>query len=50
MNSLSTLLEDLATITKNQMVRKTPGAQPFEVITQPTELQSTVFRPLGVRL
>ena len=28
----------------------TPGSQPFEVITRPTELQSTVLRLLGVRL
>ena len=49
-HSLRTLLDDLATITKNQMVPKIPGAQPFEVTTQPTELQSTVFRLLGVRL
>ena len=40
----------LATITKNQVVPKTPSSQPFEVITRPTELQSTVLRLLGVRL
>ena len=50
MHSLRTLLDDLATITKNRVVPKMPGAQPFEVITRPTELQSTVFRLLGVRL
>ncbi len=49
-HSLRTLLDDLATITKNQMVPKTPGALPFEVTTQPTELQSTVFDLLAVRL
>ena len=49
-HSLRTLLDDLATITKNQVVPKTPGSQPFEVITRPTELQSTVLRLLGVRL
>ena len=49
-HSLRTLLDDLATITKNRVVPKMPGAQPFEVITRPTELQSTVFRLLGVRL
>ena len=50
MHSLRTLLDDLATITKNQVVAKTPGAQPFEVVTRPTELQSAVFSLLGVRL
>ena len=49
-HSLRTLLDDLATITKNQVLPKLPGSQPFEVITRPTELQSTVFRLLGVRL
>ena len=49
-HSLRTLLDDLATIIKNQVVAKTPDAQPFEVITRPTELQSTVFSLLGVRL
>ena len=49
-HSLRTLLDDLATITKNQVVAKTPDAQPLEVITRPTELQSTVFSLLGVRL
>ena len=49
-HSLRTLLDDLATITKNQVVPKTPSSQPFEVITRPTELQSTVLRLLGVRL
>ena len=48
--ALRTLLDDLATITKNQMVAKIPDAQPFEVITRPTDLQSTVFNLLGVRL
>ena len=45
-HSLRTLLDDLA----NQVVPKTPSSQPFEVITRPTELQSTVLRLLGVRL
>ena len=49
-HSLRTLLDDLATITKNQVLPKLPGSEPFEVITRPTELQSTVFRLLGVRL
>ena len=49
-HSMRTLLDDLATITKNQVLPKLPGSEPFEVITRPTELQSTVFRLLGVRL
>ena len=49
-HSLRTLLDDLATITKNRVLPKVPGSEPFEVITRPTELQSTVFRLLGVRL
>ena len=49
-HSLRTLLDDLATITKNQVVPKTSGSQPLEMITRPTELQSTVLRLLGVRL
>ena len=49
-HSLRTLLDDPATITKNQVVAKIPDAQPFEVITRPTDLQSTVFSLFGVRL
>ena len=49
-HSLRTLLDDLATITKNHVGAKTPHAPPFEVITRPTDLQSTVFSLLGVRL
>ena len=49
-HSLRTLLDDLATIAKNQVVAKIPDAKPFEVITRPTDLQSTVFSLLGVRL
>ena len=49
-HSLRTLLNDLATIAKNQVVARIPDAQPFEVITRPTDLQSTVFSLLGVRL
>ena len=49
-HSFQTLLADLATVAKNQVVPRLPGAQPFTVITRPTALQSEAFRLLGVRL
>ena len=49
-HSLRTLLDDLATIVKNKVVAKHPGAQPLEVITRPTELQRRVLKLLAVRL
>ncbi len=49
-HSFQTLLADLATVAKNQVVPRLPGAQPFTVVTRPTALQSEAFRLLGVRL
>ena len=49
-HSFRTLLADLATVAKNQVVPRLPGAQPFTVVTRPTALQSEAFRLLGVRL
>ena len=45
-----TLLADLATVAKNQVVPRLPGAEPFTVVTRPTPLQSEAFRLLGVGL
>ena len=48
-HSLRTLLGDLATIAKNRVVPRLPGAEPFEVLTRPTALQREAFKLLGVR-
>ena len=49
-HSFQTLLADLATVVKNRVVPRLPGAEPFTVVTRPTALQSEAFRLLGVRL
>ena len=49
-HSFRTLLGDLATITRNRVVPRVPGAVPFEVLTRPTALQREAFKRLGVRL
>ena len=49
-HSFRTLLGDLATIAKNHVVPRLPGAEPFEVLTRPTALQREAFKLLGVRL
>ena len=49
-HSFRTLLADLATITRNRVVLRASGAEPFEVLTRPTALQRDVFTRLGVRL
>ena len=49
-HSFQTLLRDLATITKNRVEPRLPGAEPFDLIARPTELQREAFRLLGVRL
>ena len=49
-HSFRTLLGDLATVTKNRVAPRLPGAEPFELLTRPTELQREAFRLLGVRL
>ncbi len=48
--SFRTLMKDLATLTKNRVVPRIPGAEPFDVLTRPTELQAEAFRLLGVRI
>ena len=48
-HSFRTLLGDLATITRNRVVPRVPGAEPFEVLTRPTALQREAFKLLGVR-
>ena len=49
-HSFRTLLEDLATIVRNQVVPKIPGARPFTIVTRPTPLQQQALDRLGVRL
>ncbi len=49
-HSFQTLLADLATICKNRIQPKIPGANPFEQLTTPTPLQQKVFDLLGVPL
>ncbi len=48
-HSFRTLLGDLATIARNRVVPRVPGAEPFEVLTRPTTLQREAFELLGVR-
>ena len=50
MHSFRSLLRDLATVTKNRVAPRLPGAEPFDIIARPTELQRQAFRLLGVRL
>jgi len=49
-HSFRTLLEDLATIVRNQVVPKIPGARPFTIVTRPIPLRQQVLDRLGVRL
>ena len=49
-HSLRTLLNDLATVTRNTVAPRLPGTEPFEVITRPTPLQHKALKLLGVRL
>jgi hypothetical protein len=49
-HSFQTLLADLATITKNRILVKLQGAEPFEKITRPTPLQDRALSLLGVTL
>ena len=48
-HSLRTLLDDLATITRNTVMPRLPGAEPFRVTTRPTPLQGRILNLLGVR-
>ncbi len=47
-HSLRTLLDDLATITRNTVTPRLPGAEPFQVTTRPTPLQKRILDLLGV--
>ena len=49
-HSFRTLLDDLATITRNTVMPRLPGAETFQVTTQPTPLQKKILDHLGVRL
>ena len=49
-HSFQTLLADLATIVKNRIQPKLPGAGTFEKVTQPTRLQRRALSLLRVRL
>ena len=48
--SFRSLLGDLATVTKNTVTPRLPGAEPFELLARPTEPQREAFRLLGLRL
>jgi len=48
--SFRSLLRDLATIAKNRIQPKAPGAPAFEMITKPTSLQQRALDLLGVQL
>jgi transposase len=49
-HSFQTLLADLATIVKNRIEPKVPGAAPFDQTTRPTPLQQRALDLLRVRL
>ena len=49
-HSFRTLLDDLATLARNRIAPRLPGAEPLNVLTRPTALQREAFRLLGVRL
>ena len=48
-HSLRTLIDDLATITRNTVAPHIPGTEPFQVTTRPTPLQRKAFKLLGVQ-
>ena len=48
-HSFSTLIGDLATITRNTVAPRLPGAEPFQATTRPTPLQRKAFKLLGVK-
>ena len=45
-HSFQTLLKDLATITRNTIVPKLPGAPGWQQETEPTPLQQKIIQPL----
>ena len=50
MHSLRTLLDDLATLTRNTVAPRLPDAEAFELLARPTPLQEKALQLLGVRL
>ena len=48
-HSFRTLLQDLATLTRNRIVPRSVKAQPFEMLAIPTKLQQHAFELLGLR-
>ncbi len=49
-HSFRTLIGDLATLTRNTVVPRLAGTEPFQVTTRPTPLQKKALDHLGVRL
>ena len=49
-HSFSTILDDLATITRKRFQPKLTGAPPFDLTTKPTKLQRQALDLLGVSL
>ena len=49
-HSFRNLLAHLATVTRNTVAPRLPGAKPFELITRPTPLQDKALKLLGVPL
>jgi transposase len=48
-HSFRTLLQDLATLTRNRIVPNSIEAQPFDMLASPTPLQQRAFELLGLR-
>ena len=48
-HSFRTLIDDLATITRNTVMPPLPDAETFQVTTRPTPLQAKILNLLGVR-
>ena len=49
-HSFRTLINDLATITRNTVAPRLEGVEPFQVTTRPTPLQAKILDHLGVSL
>jgi len=49
-HSFRTLLQDLATLTRNRIVPKDTGMPPFDMLSVPTPLQQRAFTLLGLHL
>jgi len=50
LHSFRTLLQDLATLTRNRIVPNSSEAPPFDMLASPTVLQQRAFELLGLRL